>query len=61
MKRTNRRVYLYCPSMGWYRGFNRRIYVDDDGYEYVNMRGYTKLSWVISRADWFTFETDRIY
>lgn len=61
MRRTNRRVYLYCPDMGWYRGFNRRIYEDEDGYEYVDMRGMTPLNWVIGRADWFGYETDAPY
>lgn len=56
MKKTNKKIHLYKPSWGWYRGFNRRVYVDENGTEYVKMRGWTKLDWVIEKSDWYSIE-----
>ena len=58
MKKTNKRVYLYKPAWGWHRGFNRRIYEDDNGIEYVKMRGKTELDWVLARADSYQIDID---
>ena len=58
MTKTNAKVYLYCPRMGWHRGFNRRIWVDGSGDKYIKMRGWTKLDWAISTADWHQVERE---
>lgn len=49
MKKTSKKVYLSKPSWGW--NFSRRVWVDENGTEYVKMRGWTLLSWAIANAD----------
>ena len=54
MTKTDKKVYLHKPSWGW--NFSRRVYVDENGTEYVKMRGWTELSWVIATADSYQIE-----
>ena len=58
MNKTDMWLYLYHPSAGWYRGFKRRVYEDENGTLYVDMRGWTTCDWAIAHADWYRFERD---
>lgn len=49
MTKTNKKVFLRKKEWGW--NFNRRVWVDENGTEYVKMRGWTELEWVLARAD----------
>lgn len=58
LAKTDRWLYVYCPRMGWHRGFKRRVWCDEEGTEYVDMRGWTLAEWVKDTADWWQVERD---